>query len=80
MENNLRLDKGQIEVVDDAMAEVLKRKTPAERIGIGFNIWISARDMLNTYLKKSHPEWNEEVIRREVVRRLSHGIQMESGK
>lgn len=73
MENNLRLDKGQIEVVDDAMVEALKRKTPAERIGIGFNIWISARNMLLTHLRKSHPEWNEEVIRQEVVRRLSHG-------
>mgnify|MGYP003416368647 FL=1 len=33
----MRLDKGQIEVVDDAMAEVLRHKTPAERIHIGFN-------------------------------------------
>ncbi len=52
----MRLDKGQIEVVDDAMAEVLRRKTPAERIRIGFNLWISARNMLMTHLKKTHPE------------------------
>lgn len=31
----MRLDEGQIEVVDDATAEVLRRKTPAERIRIG---------------------------------------------
>lgn len=43
MKNNLRLDAGQIEVVDNVMAEVLRRKTRAERIRIGFNIWISAR-------------------------------------
>ncbi len=70
---NLRLDKGQIEVVDDAMAEVLRRKTPAERIHIGFTLWISAHDMLIVHLKKSHPDWNTEIIEKEVARRLSHG-------
>ena len=33
----MRLDAGQIEVVDDIMAEVLRHKTPAERLRIGFN-------------------------------------------
>jgi len=70
----LRLDAGQIEVVDDAMAEVLRRKTPAERISIGFNIWISVWDMLMVFLKTTHPDWSEEVIKQEVIRRLSHGI------
>jgi hypothetical protein len=73
VKNNLRLDAGQIEVVDDVMAEVLKRKTPAERIGIGFNIWSSAYNMLTVYLKKTHPDWNVEIVSREVKRRLSHG-------
>ncbi|HBI24360.1 MAG TPA: hypothetical protein DDX84_09230 [Nitrospiraceae bacterium] len=73
MKNTLRLDSGQIEVVDDSMAEVLRRKTPAERIRIGFNLWASARDMLMIHLKKNHPEWDDEKLRQEVVRRLSHG-------
>ena len=69
----LRLDPGQIEVVDDAMAEILRRKTPAERIRIGFALWTSARDMLMTHLKKTHPDWNDERVAKEVARRLSHG-------
>jgi len=73
MKKSLRLDYGQIEVVDDIMTEVLRQKTPAERIRIGFNLWISTRDMLMSYLRKSHPEWDIERIRKEVVRRLSHG-------
>ena len=73
MEKNLRLDYGQIEVVDDTMAEVLRRKTHAERIRIGFNMWISTRNMLMSYLQKSHPEWDIERIKEEVARRLSHG-------
>ena len=69
----LRLDRGQIEVVDDAMAEILRRKTPAERIQIGFNLWVSARDMLRTHLKRTHPDWSVERLEKEVARRLSHG-------
>lgn len=69
----MRLDKGQIEVVEDAMAEVMRHKTPAERIRIGFNLWISARNMLMTHLKKTHPEWDAKRLIREVARRLTHG-------
>lgn len=69
----LRLDKGQIEVVDDAVAEILRRKTPAERVQIGLRMWTSARDMLTAHLKSSHPEWSIERVAREVARRLSHG-------
>jgi len=69
----LRLDPGQIEVVDDTIAEILRHKTPAERIRIGFTIWTSARNMLMTHLKKTHPEWNNDRVEKEVVKRLSHG-------
>ncbi len=69
----MRLDRGQIEVVDEAMAEVLRRKSPAERIAIGFALWTSARRMLTAHLKSSHPDWNEKRVQAEVARRLSHG-------
>ena len=69
----LRLDPGQIEVVDDTMAEILRHKTPAERIRIGFTLWTSARNMLMTHLRKTHPEWNDDRVGKEVARRLSHG-------
>ncbi|MBI1821923.1 MAG: hypothetical protein HY036_02800 [Nitrospirae bacterium] len=72
-ELKMRLDRGQIEVVDDAMAEVLRRKTPAERIKIGFDIWISAHQMLMTHLKSTHPDWNTEQIQKEVAGRFLHG-------
>ena len=70
----LRLDRGQIEVVDDKMAEVLRHKSPAERIRIGFAIWTSTRNMLVVQLRKTHPAWDRERIEQEVARRLSHGF------
>lgn len=67
------LDWRRIEVVDEAMAEVLRRKSPAERLAIGFGLWRSARKMLRGQLTSLHPEWPAERIEREVARRLSHG-------
>jgi len=69
----LNFDIRRIEVLDDAMAEVLRRKTPAERLAIGFGLWRSARRMLRGQLASLHPDWDAERLEREVVRRLSHG-------
>jgi hypothetical protein len=73
MQKRIRLDKGQIEVMDAQMAAILRRKTPAERIGIGFEMWLSAQRMLKAQLKAAHKTWSQEQIDQEVARRLSHG-------
>lgn len=70
----MRLDSGQIEVIDSVMAEVLQRKTPAQRIHIGFSMWDSVKRMLTSHLSAEHPDWDAQRIQREVVRRLSHGV------
>jgi hypothetical protein len=69
----MKVDPKKIEVVDDQMAEVLRNKTPAERLRIGFNMWISTRRMLLSHLSNTHPEWSREEVEREVARRLLHG-------
>jgi hypothetical protein len=55
------------------MAEVLRRKTPAERISIADNLWESAYNMLLSHIGKTHPEWDSGRLKKEVARRLSHG-------
>lgn len=67
----LSRDLRRIEVLDDTMAEVLRRKTPAERLAIGFGLWRSARTLLRRQLASLHPEWNVGQVDREVARRLS---------
>ncbi len=69
----LRLDKGQIEVVDDAVAKILRQKTPAERIQIACDLWVSMYRMLTAHLRNTHPEWDSKKVEQEVARRLSHG-------
>lgn len=69
----MRLDDGQIEVIDDVMAEIYKKKTAIERLRIAFGLWHSARIQLFNCICSLHPEWSEKQIQREVVRRISHG-------
>ncbi len=69
----MRLDAGQIEVVDDAMAEVLRQKTGAERLAIAFGLFSSARRTLINVLTDQHPDWTPDQVVAEAARRLSHG-------
>lgn len=69
----MRLDRGQIEVIEDIIADILSRKTHAERIKIGCDMWESAHKMLTVHLSKTHLDWTEERIQQEVIRRMSHG-------
>ena len=69
-----RLDAGQIEVVEDRMAEVFRAKTPAQRLAIGFGLRRSAERLLRAHLTSAHPDWDAQRIVREMARRLSHGV------
>jgi hypothetical protein len=72
--NEFRIDPlDQIEAVDDRIAEILRKKTPEERLRIGFEIWISARRMLFNHIRHIHPEWASLEIDKEVARRFLHG-------
>lgn len=62
-----------IEIVDSEMAAVLAAKTGAERLAIAAGMFRSARRMLESHLRASHPTWSDEQVGEEVARRLSHG-------
>lgn len=63
----------QIEVMDDAMADVIRSKTGAERLEIASRMFASARRMLLSHLRAEHPDWETRRIQQETSRRLSHG-------
>ena len=69
----MRLNADRIEVMDDAMAEVYRRKSTAERLAVAHGMWRYARMRLLAAVKWQHPEWDDDAIRREVSRRLMHG-------
>ncbi len=67
------LDPRRIEVVDDAMAAVLRAMTGAERLQIVDRLFRFARELVASGVRSQHPEWNQDQINRETARRLSHG-------
>ncbi len=69
----MHLDKQQIEVLDDEMAQVLRLKTGAERLQIASEMFSSARQMIINMLRSQHPDWDEQKINTQAARRLSHG-------
>lgn len=66
-----RLDDGQIEVVDDAVAEALRRKTPAQRVAMALDCNETVRLVIAGYLRTRHPDWGDRQIAAEVARRMS---------
>jgi hypothetical protein len=73
MKKKLRLDTGQIEVIDDVCARIYASKSPAERLKIASGMWRSAKKLLTLSIKSQYPHWSEQEVCREVIRRLSHG-------
>jgi hypothetical protein len=75
----MRLDKGQIEVVDEKVAEILRTKTGPERLKMVWDSWTFFCQRLNAYLKNAHPEWTQEEIQKEIVKRVSYGTKRTDG-
>lgn len=61
------------EVMNEQMAEVYRRKTPAERLAIAHDLWRYARLRLLAAVKWQHPDWDDAAVNREVSRRLLRG-------
>lgn len=70
-----RLDAGQIEVVDEEVAEILRRKTPAERIQLASDAHRTARQLIAGAILTQCPDWTQEQVDREVARRLTRGAE-----
>ena len=67
------IDPRRIELLDPVVAEILKSKTPEERIRMGFECNRTARKMMAAGLHAQHPDWTPEEIQREIARRMMDG-------
>ena len=68
-----RLDVGQIEVVDERVAQILRQKTPAERMKMVSDGWNFAKMWLAGIIRSEHKDWDEKKVMEEVRRRLHCG-------
>ncbi|HUT32026.1 MAG TPA: hypothetical protein VNE39_00985 [Planctomycetota bacterium] len=67
--STLTLDR--IEVIDDETADMLRRKTPAERMAMVNEFWRAARQKADTTVRGEHPDWGDARVAAEVARRMT---------
>jgi hypothetical protein len=66
------IDPRNIGVMDDAMAEVYRSKSVAERLRIANDMFLFARGMIAGQVQAAHPERTEAEVRGETARRLAN--------
>lgn len=67
------IDPSRIEILDPAVARILRDKTPAEKMRQMADADRCARTILTHTIRQAHPSWNDTEIAAEVVRRIRHG-------
>jgi hypothetical protein len=63
----------RIEVIDEDLADVLRSKTPREKVQMIDAANRTARLLAAAGIRFQHPNWNEEQVRAEVIRRVCGG-------
>jgi hypothetical protein len=67
------IDPRNIEVIDDAVAEILRQKSPAERVAMITDANRTARLIAAAGIRYQHPDWDEAQVHAEVLRRVCSG-------
>jgi hypothetical protein len=62
-----------IESIDDSLAEVLRTKSPAEKVAMINAANRTARILAESGVRFMHPDWDEAQIQAEVIRRVCGG-------
>jgi hypothetical protein len=68
-------DPSRWAVMADATADVMRRMTPAQRLGIANDLFHMARGVLGAQIENERPDWEADQINREVSRRISLGVE-----
>lgn len=63
----------KVEVVDDAIAAILRQKTAEEKIRMVAGGWPLLRAMHASQVRRAHPDWDEVRVQAETSRRMANG-------
>lgn len=67
------IDPRRIELLDPAMVEIFRAKTPAERVALACDANRTARLLLKAHLASAQPAWGADEIERVIAGRMLHG-------
>ncbi len=65
----------RVEILDEAIVEVLRRQSPAERMEMVLAANRLVRMRLEGHLHSLHPEWGPKQIQEEIARRVNRGAE-----
>lgn len=68
---------GEFESTDAMVAEILRRKSPQERLEMEKSQRRSVIETLSAYLKNEHSHWSPQQIATEICRRIPNGEELE---
>ena len=63
-----------VEILDSVVVEILRRKTPADRLAQAFRMWNTARLVTSSSIRQQHPDWSDQMVQQATASRLSHGM------
>jgi hypothetical protein len=69
----VKLDPRNVEVLDRVCAEIIRRKSGAERLKIANDMAKFARQLLCGGIRYVHPDWNDAEVNAEAARRITRG-------
>jgi hypothetical protein len=67
------VDPRNLESIDDSLADVLRRKTPAQKVEMIAAANRTARILAAAGIRHLHPDWDELQVQAEVIRRVCGG-------
>ena len=62
-----------VELLDEAVVEVLRGKTATGRVSMIFAANRTMRLRLEGHLRSRHPDWDTQTVMQEIARRMSRG-------
>ncbi len=63
----------RVELLDEAVVEVLRGKTATGRVGMIFAANRTMRLRLEGHLRSRHPDWDTQAVMQEIARRMGRG-------
>ena len=70
--NNMKAEP-HIEVLDPQIIEIFRQKTPVEKVAMISDAHRTARLLTRAGIRYLHPNWSEDQIHAELVRRMTGG-------
>ncbi len=63
----------RIESMDPLIAEIMRRKTPAQTLEMAFDTYRTAREMVGATVRLDHPDADDATVSHEIARRMFGG-------